>query len=157
MPAGLMPRLGRLLPSLGPPLLLFWVSILGFGLQVGKLGFYWDDWAHIWWSQMQGLQGIWASTWYDRPLIGLFTMSLFVLTKWNPLVLHILCWLVSWLTAPVALGLPAPNLAPAGAGSPDGRAALPGHPGPVHPARLPGLLGPLWQPGSGAVLHLALF
>lgn len=53
------------------PVLLLWLSAGGYLLLVGQLGYYWDDWAFAWISQVLGPDGLARYFETNRPFWGL--------------------------------------------------------------------------------------
>ena len=63
-------------PDWSVPLLLLVISILGFGLLIPWLGFFWDDWPSIWFLHMFGPTGFGDVFASDRPFLGfLFNLT----------------------------------------------------------------------------------
>lgn len=81
------------------PWLLLVVCILAFGLQITKLGFYFDDWQVIYLANTRGTDAFWDFYQYDRP-ISAWTYILEVpLLGTTPLYWHVLTLILRWLTA----------------------------------------------------------
>jgi hypothetical protein len=53
------------------PILLLWLSAGGYLLLIGQLGYYWDDWAFAWISQVLGPDGLARYFETNRPFWGL--------------------------------------------------------------------------------------
>jgi hypothetical protein len=52
------------------PFALLLVCILGYGMYILWMGFYWDDWAWVWFSHVMGSQGMLKIDLEHRPLSG---------------------------------------------------------------------------------------
>ncbi len=81
------------------PVLLLAISILGFGLLLPWLGFYWDDWAKILVARLWGLQDYVQYYAEDRPLSSWTHMLFTPLLGTTPLPWHIFTLLLRWLSA----------------------------------------------------------
>lgn len=90
-----MSRWSRRLECLTSIAIVTLIGVLTLGLFGGGLGFYWDEWSHIWWSQMAGVAGILEACANDRPILGILVSVLYLLVGWKPFTLHILSLLVS--------------------------------------------------------------
>ncbi len=80
------------------PIALLIFTLLGFGLLIPWLGYYWDDWPSIWFLHRLGPAGFGQVFSEDRPLLGLFfTLSTSVFGE------HAILWqlfglFTRWLT-----------------------------------------------------------
>ncbi len=94
-----MKRLEAIFTDRYAPLFLLLITILGFGLLLPWLGFYWDDWAKISVARL-GRLGDYARYYAeDRPLSA-WTHILFTpLLGTTPLPWHIFTLLLRWLSA----------------------------------------------------------
>lgn len=81
------------------PLALLALCVLGFGLLLPQLGFYWDDWAKMLVSRVFGLSGYWAYYAEDRPFSGWTHIVLTPLLGAGPLGWHLFSLVLRWLTA----------------------------------------------------------
>jgi hypothetical protein len=80
------------------PLLLLAVTLLAYGWQVGKLGFYWDDWVFVYRYQTLGLL---HTVFYGgmRQLGVLALLPGFLFAGDSPFLWHIYSLLLRWVTA----------------------------------------------------------
>ena len=79
------------------PLLFLGVLIVGFGLMIPWLGYYWDDWPVIYLADVQGTGAYWDFYQFDRPFSAwTYILSVPVLgtTPWR---WHIFTLLLRWL------------------------------------------------------------
>lgn len=93
-----MTRLQGLLkkdPERLAPLLYLAVCILAFGLFIPWLGFYWDDWPTIFYTQSQRISQLIDHFSYDRPF-SVWAYLLIGQLGITPLVWHIAALLVRW-------------------------------------------------------------
>lgn len=81
------------------PLALLALCIVGFGLLLPRLGFYWDDWAKILVSRIFGLEGYWEYYAEDRPISGWTHIFLTPILGNAPLNWQIFAFLMRWLSA----------------------------------------------------------
>jgi len=84
---------GRLVPAF-----LLLITLLGFGLLIPWLGFYWDDWAKILVSRLYGLGGYAAYYAEDRPLSAWTHIVFTPLLGHSPLGWHIFVLALRWLS-----------------------------------------------------------
>ncbi len=71
--------------------------LVAYGLQINRLGFYWDDWTLLLVSRFNSVQAYWDFFLYDRPFsiwVHMLTMPLLGL---RPLAWHVFALLVRWL------------------------------------------------------------
>lgn len=80
------------------PLMLLGLSLLAYGWQVGRLGFYWDDWVFV--GRYESW-GIFNTIFYGGTRqLGVFAlMPGFLVAGDSPLLWHIYSLLLRWLTA----------------------------------------------------------
>jgi hypothetical protein len=80
------------------PLFLFFLSVVGFGLFIPFLGFYWDDWPLILTGKFQGISGYWPYWQFDRPFAAwTYSVSYFFLGN-QPINWQIVTLLLRWAT-----------------------------------------------------------
>ena len=77
------------------PLAALFLCLLGYGLLIPQLGFYWDDWAVLWASRASESSG-WAG-FKDRPLTPWLLSSIASLFDTTPLYWHSLALITRWL------------------------------------------------------------
>jgi len=81
------------------PLALFAICVVAFGLLVPWLGFYLDDWHHIYFGYTRGLPGLWQLFLYDsRPFAAYFYYLGFNLLGFHPLPWQFLALILRCLT-----------------------------------------------------------
>ena len=81
-----------------PPLLFLVVLVIAFGLQIPKLGFYWDDWPPILIGKMQGTHMYWEFYQFDRPFSAWTYVALFPILGSNPVSWQMITLVIRWLT-----------------------------------------------------------
>jgi hypothetical protein len=75
------------------------IAILGYGLLIPWLGFYWDDWPSIWFLHTLGPQGFREVFASDRPFLGqLFILSTSIMGE-RILSWHLFSLFARWLAA----------------------------------------------------------
>lgn len=88
------------------PVFLLIVALLGFGILLPWLGFYWDDWAKILVARVWGLPAYFSYYAEDRPLSAWTHIVFTPLLGYRPLPWHLFTLLLRWLSAWAAwLGL----------------------------------------------------
>jgi hypothetical protein len=87
----------RIFQLLVPILALALIAGVTYGLMIKFLGFYWDDWPHIWIYHFHGPQGLWDYVANDRPLSGLFYALFFRYLGISPTGWHVLALLLRLL------------------------------------------------------------
>ena len=81
------------------PLALLGILIMAFGLLITQLGFYQDDWHHIYFAHSLGLTRLWDMFLYDgRPLAAVLYMLGFSVLGFTPLHWHISTLILRYLT-----------------------------------------------------------
>jgi hypothetical protein len=87
--------------QLAPPLALLGLCLACYGIYIGWMGFYWDDWPIIWFADVGGPQ---ALLWFEfqRPLAGPWFAALFTLLGDMPLVWQASMVGLRWLTGVAA-------------------------------------------------------
>ncbi len=81
------------------PLALAGVLLVAFGLVIGDLGFYQDDWHHVYFARSLGLPRLWDMLIYDgRPFAAYLYMAGFKLLGFQPLHWHISTLTIRFLT-----------------------------------------------------------
>lgn len=80
------------------PLMLLLLCVLSYGLLIGSLGFYWDDWQMVWAWHSQGRQGL-IGAFADRPFLGWLYAITTPLLGENPLGWHVVALFARWLSA----------------------------------------------------------
>ena len=96
-------RLARSLPAgfsrKTVPLALAAVLFVAFGLVIRDLGFYQDDWHHLYFSHSLGLSRLWDMFLYDgRPFAAYLYMAGFKILGFQPLHWHISTLAIRYLT-----------------------------------------------------------
>jgi hypothetical protein len=81
------------------PLLLFWITLLCYGLYVTWFGFFGDDWSYIYYHHLLGFRGPGDFASADRPLSALFYNPVIALLGETPLPYHLFLCLLRWLSA----------------------------------------------------------
>ena len=72
---------------------------LAFGLMIPWLGFYQDDWHHVYYAYARGVGSLWELLNYDgRPFAGWVYVTGFSLLGFNPVAWQISTLLLRWLT-----------------------------------------------------------
>jgi hypothetical protein len=80
-----------------PPLALLALCLACYGIYVGWMGFYWDDWPIVWFADIAGPQGlIWFE--FQRPLAGPWFAAAFKLLGDAPLTWQIVMVGLRWLS-----------------------------------------------------------
>ncbi len=79
------------------PWVLFFLCFLSHGLWIPELGFYWDDWAKLWFGYSIGSPGGEDLLFDGRPYLGQLIASLIPRVGQSPLTWHILSWLARFL------------------------------------------------------------
>ncbi len=81
------------------PLVLLGLLIVTFGLLINQLGFYQDDWHHIYFGHSLGLSRMWDMFLYDgRPLAAVLYIAGFSILGFTPLHWHISSLIIRYLT-----------------------------------------------------------
>ena len=70
MPAQKSNRLKRIAAWLAIPGLLLLVALLAYGLNIRRMGFYWDDWWFLWIARSSGAEGLVRYFSTNRPFYG---------------------------------------------------------------------------------------
>ncbi|KAA3645033.1 MAG: hypothetical protein DWQ07_16690 [Chloroflexi bacterium] len=79
------------------PLLFMGVLLVGFGLMVPWLGYYWDDWPVIYLADTQGIGAYWDFYQFDRPFSAwTYILSVPILGT-TPWYWHVFTLLLRWL------------------------------------------------------------
>jgi len=81
------------------PLALLLAVALSYGLRLPSLGLYWDDWPYLWFYQLFGAQGMYATLGSDRPLLGVLYAATLGLLGSSPLAWQVFALLMRWLCA----------------------------------------------------------
>jgi len=66
-------------------IILFFVCLLAYGLNIPWMGFYWDDWPWIWFSHVLGTEGMLQIDVEHRPISGVVLWVGALLSGENPL------------------------------------------------------------------------
>lgn len=81
------------------PLALFTISVVAFGFLIPWLGFYLDDWHHIYFGYSRGFSGLWQLFLYDsRPFAAYFYYLGFKLLGFQPFPWQLLALILRSLT-----------------------------------------------------------
>ncbi len=80
------------------PLLLLAVMMLTYGLQMPRLGFFWDDWQAIYLSRFGDSAAYWRYFLSDRPFSAWTYIVTMPLLGISPLPWHLFTLLVRWLS-----------------------------------------------------------
>ena len=67
------------------PLALLFVGILAYGIHIAWMGFYWDDWPWVWFSNVMGSSGMLKIDIEHRPISGVVLWLGSMLAGENPL------------------------------------------------------------------------
>ncbi len=82
------------------PLLFLIIALLGFGLLANRLGFYQDDWPHIFYAFNKGIPSLTEELYYDgRPNAAWLYIGMFHLLGFKPIAWHIAAIILRWLSA----------------------------------------------------------
>lgn len=79
-------------------LALLILLILGFGLMIPWLGFYWDDWPIVLAARLQGVSAFWEYYRLERPFSAWTYVATIPILGTTPLVWNIFTLLLRWLT-----------------------------------------------------------
>ncbi|MDD5469025.1 MAG: hypothetical protein PHS96_14600 [Anaerolineales bacterium] len=90
---------GWRLPAWSVPLALLALAALAYGLLLGGLGFYWDDWPWIWIGHVSGVAGMLGIDRAFRPLSGAILASGHLLAGESPQAWQFLALGYRWLAA----------------------------------------------------------
>ena len=81
------------------PLVLLGTLFVSFGLLINQLGFYQDDWHHVYFAHSLGLSRMWDMFLYDgRPLAAMLYIAGFSFLGFTPLHWHISTLILRYLT-----------------------------------------------------------
>lgn len=86
------------LEKISPPLLLFIVSILAYGLLIPFTGFYWDDWPYAWIAHFLGLPEFLPASLAYRPFLAPNYMLTIGLVGTNPFAWQAFAVLIRFAT-----------------------------------------------------------
>jgi hypothetical protein len=81
------------------PFVILGVLILTFGALLPVLGFYWDDWMHIYFFETRDLSELWDFSSYNRPLSTWLYYLTVPLLGSTPIKWQIFALVIRWLTA----------------------------------------------------------
>lgn len=81
------------------PAVLLFISVLSYGLQIDKLGFFWDDWPYLYLNHSQGILGYPQFMSTDRPFSAWLFMLTGFLFKENAFGYHVFILLLRWFNA----------------------------------------------------------
>jgi hypothetical protein len=82
------------------PLAFLILAFIAFGLLANRLGFYQDDWPHIFYAFNKGISSIAEELFYDsRPNAAWLYIGMFYLLGFKPIAWHIAAIILRWLTA----------------------------------------------------------
>jgi hypothetical protein len=81
------------------PFALLTAMLLAYGFMIPWLGFYQDDWHHVYYAYARGVSSLWELLNYDgRPFAGWVYVIGFSLLGFKPLAWQISTFLLRWLT-----------------------------------------------------------
>jgi len=80
------------------PAVLLMVCLAAYGLQVNRLGFYWDDWEDVFLYHLGDPAYFWSYFAYDRPFTAWVYVVFFPLLRMNPENWQIFNILLRWLS-----------------------------------------------------------
>lgn len=86
------------LEKISPPLLLFLVSLLAYGLLIPFTGFYWDDWPYVWIAHFLGLPEFLPASLAYRPFLAPNYMLTIGLVGTSPLAWQIFAVIIRFAT-----------------------------------------------------------
>jgi hypothetical protein len=89
----------KLVGSILPVFSLLAISVLVYGVFIGKLGFYWDDWPLIWVYHSLGLDGVTLYFKGNRPFAGWIYSFLFPYLGMSAIGWHVLALILRWLSS----------------------------------------------------------
>ncbi len=91
------------LPNWFVPIILLGVSFVAFGLLSSRLGFYMDDWHHVYYMYTRGASGLrkMLLDGSNRPYAGWFYVSGFNILGFKPINWQIAALVIRWATASV--------------------------------------------------------
>ena len=82
------------------PIAFLAIAVIGFGLLANRLGFYQDDWPHIFYAFNKGIPSLAEELYYDsRPNAAWLYIGMFHLLGFKPMAWHIAAIILRWLTA----------------------------------------------------------
>lgn len=80
------------------PLSLFLVMLVAYGLQITKLGFYWDDWQALYLSRFGNIKAYWDFFLSDRPISAWTYIVTMPVLGLHPLAWQLFTLLMRWLS-----------------------------------------------------------
>ncbi|MHC1783300.1 MAG: hypothetical protein AB9891_11215 [Anaerolineaceae bacterium] len=80
------------------PVVLLVVSIAAYGLQISKLGFYWDDWEDVFLYHLGDPSFFWNYFAYDRPFTAWVYVVFFPILQMDPVRWQIFILVLRWLS-----------------------------------------------------------
>ncbi len=81
------------------PFALLGAMVLAYGLLIPWLGFYQDDWHHVYYAYARGIDSLWELLSYDgRPFAGWVYVTGFSLLGFKPIAWQISTLILRWLT-----------------------------------------------------------
>jgi hypothetical protein len=84
------------------PFALLAAMLLAYGLLIPWLGFYQDDWHHVYYAYARGVGSLWELLNYDgRPFAGWVYVTGFSLLGFNPIAWQISTLILRWLTVSI--------------------------------------------------------
>lgn len=78
--------------------LLGLVLLVAFGLQMTRMGFYWDDWQMVYLAQTENFRLYWEHFLSDRPFVSWIYWLVTHLVGQSPLIAHIVTLAVRWVS-----------------------------------------------------------
>jgi hypothetical protein len=79
------------------PIFLLLVLIAGYGYQISRMGFYWDDWQLVYLASLKSPQLFWGYYAFDRPLAAWMYVLLTPLLGINPTAWQIFAIIARWI------------------------------------------------------------
>jgi len=80
------------------PLSLFLIMLIAYGLQITKLGFYWDDWQALYLSRFDNIRAYWDFFLFDRPISAWTYIITMPVLGLHPLAWQLFTLLIRWLS-----------------------------------------------------------
>ena len=86
------------------PVFLFGIAVFAVGLLIPKLGYYMDDWHHVYYTYVLGADGLRDMLLFgsNRPYAAWFYLLIFNLFGYKPLGWHIVALVLRWATVVAA-------------------------------------------------------
>jgi hypothetical protein len=81
------------------PIVLLLVCLITYAYQIGKMGFYWDDWPVVFLARLNSSQAFWAYYAFDRPFSAWTYLLTFPVLGTHPLYWQLFTISLHWLSA----------------------------------------------------------